>query len=74
VTGVQTCALPIYFRGRIVDLLRTQPAGQRVSLTELGLHIKPTFSQNDLPWLKNLVDGLVKDGLLDCANDGVRLP
>lgn len=63
-----------YFRGRIVDLLRTQPAGQRVSLTELGLHIKPTFSQNDLPWLKKLVDGLVKDGLLDCANDGVRLP
>jgi A/G-specific adenine glycosylase len=63
-----------YFRGRIVDLLRTQPAGQRVSLTELGLQIKPTFSQDDLPWIQNLVDGLAKDGLLDCAIDGVRLP
>jgi A/G-specific adenine glycosylase len=63
-----------YFRGRIVDLLRTQPAGQRVPLTELGLQIKPTFTQDDLPWLMNLVDALAKDGLLDCANDGVRLP
>ena len=63
-----------YLRGRIVDLLRTQPAGQRVSLTELGLQIKPTFSQDDLPWIQNLVDGLAKDGLLDRAIDGVRLP
>jgi A/G-specific adenine glycosylase len=63
-----------YFRGRAIDLLRTIPAGQRLSLTELGLQIKPGFSQDDLPWLQKLVDGLAKDGLLDCDNDGVRLP
>jgi A/G-specific adenine glycosylase len=63
-----------YFRGRIIDLLRTTPAGQRVSLTVLGTQIKPTFEQDDLPWLQKLVDGLAKDGLLDCDNDGVCLP
>jgi len=63
-----------YFRGRIIDLLRTTPAGQRIPLTDLGVQIKPTFKQDDLPWLQKLVDGLVKDGLLDCANDGVCLP
>src|SRR6266536_1673172 len=63
-----------YCRGRRVDLLRTPPAGRRVSLTDLGLQIKPAFSQDELPWIQNLVDGLAKDGLLDCTIDGVRLP
>ena len=63
-----------YFRGRIIDLLRTIPAGQRVSLSDLGIHIKPTFKQDDLPWIRKLVDGLAKDGLLDYADEGVCLP
>src|SRR6266568_7673111 len=63
-----------YFRGRIVDLLRSIPAGQRIPLADLGPRIKPTFSSDDLPWLQKMVDGLVKDGLLDVGEDGVRLP
>jgi len=63
-----------YFRGRVIDLLRTIPTGQRVSLVDLGIQIKPTFNQDDLPWLRKLVDGLAKDGLLDCADEGVCLP
>ncbi|TMC17605.1 MAG: A/G-specific adenine glycosylase, partial [Chloroflexi bacterium] len=63
-----------YFRGRIVDFLRTLPASERIPLADLGRQIKPTFCDDDLPWLQKLVDGLVKDGLLDCAGDGVRLP
>jgi A/G-specific adenine glycosylase len=63
-----------YFRGRIVDLLRTIPAGQRITLTELGHQIKPTFCNDDLPWLEKIVAGLAKDGLLDYAEEGVRLP
>jgi A/G-specific adenine glycosylase len=63
-----------YFRGRIVDFLRTLPASERIPLADLGRQIKPTFCDDDLPWLQKLVDGLVKDGLLDCAEDGVRLP
>src|SRR5215471_8012654 len=63
-----------YFRGRIVDLLCVVPAGQRITLAALGQQIKPTFCDDDLPWLQKIVTGLAKDGLLDFAEDGVRLP
>lgn len=63
-----------YFRGRIVDHLRSLPSGQRISLATLGSTIKPGFSEDDLRWLQKLVDGLAKDGLVDCAEDGIRLP
>ena len=63
-----------YFRGRIVDLLRSLPVDQRIPLTALGPKIKPEFSDNDLPWLQTIVQGLAKDGLVDYTEDGVRLP
>ncbi|MBV9230093.1 MAG: A/G-specific adenine glycosylase [Chloroflexi bacterium] len=63
-----------YFRGRIVDLLRSLPANQRITLNVLGQKIKPAFCEDDLAWLRQLIDGLVKDGLLDYTEDGVRLP
>ena len=63
-----------YFRGRIVDLLRAVPASERMTLVALGQQIKPTFCDDDLPWLEKIVTGLAKDGLLDYAEDGVRLP
>ncbi|GHO73076.1 (Fe-S)-cluster assembly protein [Ktedonobacter sp. SOSP1-85] len=63
-----------YFRGRIVDLLRSLPAGERITLTLLGPKIKPEYSDADQPWLQRLVSGLAKDGLVDDAEDGVRLP
>jgi A/G-specific adenine glycosylase len=63
-----------YFRGRVINLLRSIPSGSRLPLTELGPQIKPTFSGDDLPWLQRLIEGLAKDGLLDYSQDGVRLP
>jgi A/G-specific adenine glycosylase len=63
-----------YFRGRIVALLRSLPVNERVSLALLGPRIKPDFSENELPWLQQVVSGLVRDGLLDVTEDGVRLP
>jgi A/G-specific adenine glycosylase len=63
-----------YFRGRIVALLRSLPTNERVSLALLGPRIKPDFSENELPWLQQVVSGLVRDGLLDLTEDGVRLP
>jgi len=63
-----------YFRGRIVDLLRSLPADERISLTMLGPKIKPEFSVDDVVWLQKIVDGLVRDGLLDYNEDGARLP
>lgn len=63
-----------YFRGRIIDLLRSLPVGSRISLAALGAQIKQGFGDDDLPWLQQLVEGLAKDGLLDYASEGVRLP
>jgi A/G-specific adenine glycosylase len=63
-----------YFRGRTVALLRSLPPGKRIPLNELGMQLKPTFNETDLPWLQKLVDGLAKDGLVDCNQDGLRLP
>jgi A/G-specific adenine glycosylase len=63
-----------YFRGRIVDLLRSLPADERITLTELGPRIKAEFSDNDLSWLQTIVQGLAKDGLVDYTENGVRLP
>jgi A/G-specific adenine glycosylase len=63
-----------YFRGRIVDHLCSLPEGQRVPLMMLGPKIKPEFQQEDLIWLQELVEKLAKDGLVDLAEEGVRLP
>ncbi len=63
-----------YFRGRIVSLLRSLPTDTRMQLSAVGLQIKPSYSEEDLPWLQKLIDGLAKDGLVDCTVEGVRLP
>ncbi len=63
-----------YFRGRIVDHLRSLPAGQRIPLSALGSKIKPEFRDEDLLWLQKLVERLAKDGLVDYAEEGIRLP
>lgn len=63
-----------YYRGRIIDLLRQIPDKQRLSLDMLGPHIKPDFGEQDLPWLEKIVRELVRDGLADFEEDGVRLP
>ena len=63
-----------YFRGRIVDHLCSLSEGQRVPLTVLGPKIKKEFQKEDLLWLQELVEKLAKDGLVDYAEEGVRLP
>ncbi len=63
-----------YFRGRIVDHLRSLPAGQRIPLAVLGPQIKSEFRDDDLCWLQQLVERLAKDGLVNYTEEGVRLP
>lgn len=59
-----------YFRGRVVDTLRALEPGASLSLTELGLSVKPGFiPDDDLPWLRAIVQGLIRDGLA-CVTDG----
>ncbi|MBV9259697.1 MAG: A/G-specific adenine glycosylase [Ktedonobacteraceae bacterium] len=63
-----------YFRGRIVAILRSLSPDERMPLDLLGPRIKPEFCADDLPWLQQIVAGLVRDGLLDSGDNGVRLP
>ena len=64
-----------WFRGRIVDALRALPAGGSVPLAELGPRVKPGFSDGELPWLRELVGALAKDGLVEVGEgDQVSLP
>ena len=51
-----------YYRGRIIDLLRTAPPAG-LSLTELGAAVRPGFGADDLPWIAGVAAGLARDGL-----------
>lgn len=63
-----------YFRGRVVDVLRSLPTNERMPLTVLGPAIKAEFQPTDIPWLEQLVQKLAKDGLVNVDKHGVRLP
>jgi A/G-specific adenine glycosylase len=63
-----------YYRGRIVDALRQAPPHTPVALAELGRQLKPEFCSDDLPWLRGLVAGLARDGLIVAEDDTARLP
>lgn len=63
-----------YFRGRIVDTLRSLTGAERMALPVLGRKIKPDYCDDDLPWLQKIVQKLGTDGLVDWTEDGVRLP
>ncbi|HEX8035145.1 MAG TPA: A/G-specific adenine glycosylase [Ktedonobacterales bacterium] len=59
-----------YFRGRVVDTLRALESGASLSLPELGPSVKLDFSPNDdLPWLRAIVRGLARDGLVRVTGD-----
>jgi A/G-specific adenine glycosylase len=60
-----------FYRGRIVEALRglptDEPAG--IPLTELGPKVREGFAPENLPWLRDLVDGLQRDGLALLAEE-----
>ncbi|MBF6591500.1 MAG: A/G-specific adenine glycosylase [Ktedonobacterales bacterium] len=63
---------PRYFRGRIVDALRTLTPGASLPLAALGPRIKPDFTPEELPWLRGLARGLARDGLARLVEDAVE--
>ncbi len=64
-----------YYRGRIVAALRALPDGAALDLEQLGPQVKTDFSPaDDLPWLRELVAGLARDGLVEWSGEHVRLP
>ena len=58
-----------YARGRIIAALRALQPGASLSLSALGPQVRPTFAAEDLPWLRELVDGLARDGLARMVAD-----
>jgi A/G-specific adenine glycosylase len=63
-----------FYRGRAIEALRQLGPGEALPLPALGRKIKDGFSDDDLPWLHALVDGLARDGLLALEDQQARLP
>jgi A/G-specific adenine glycosylase len=63
-----------FFRGRAVEALRQLGPGETLSLAALGHQLKDDFGDDDMAWLRTLVDGLARDGLLALQDEQVRLP
>ena len=53
-----------YFRGRVLAALRELDPGATLLLTDLGPRVKPDWTANDAPWLRDIVSGLARDGLV----------
>jgi A/G-specific adenine glycosylase len=60
-----------FYRGRIVEALRALPEDEPtgISLTELGPKVREGFTLENLPWLRDLVNDLQRDGLALVAED-----
>ena len=52
------------YRGRIIEVLRHLDGGRSIHVRQLGKRIKRNFTAGDLPWLRTLLSGLVRDGLV----------
>ena len=60
-----------YYRGRVLAALRDLPADGdgAIDLRTLGDRVRPNFTEADVPWLYDVVQGLAKDGLATAAED-----
>jgi len=63
-----------FYRGRIVEALRQIPAGDGLALRNLGERVKEGFGDEDALWLRALVEGLARDGLVVLEGESARLP
>lgn len=61
-----------FYRGRVLAALRDLSDGDAVSgidLQTLGPRVRDGFTDADVPWLRDVVDGLARDGLARAAED-----
>jgi A/G-specific adenine glycosylase len=60
-----------FYRGRIVEALRALPEDEPtgIPLAELGPKVREGFTLENLPWLRDLVNDLQRDGLALVAED-----
>lgn len=52
-----------YFRGRVVEALRELASGVGLTLADLGPQVKADYQIDQEAWLREVVTGLVRDGL-----------
>jgi A/G-specific adenine glycosylase len=62
-----------YYRGRLIELLRAA-SDNSIVVDQIGRLLKPEYTPEDRPWLRTMIEGLVRDGLLEVDGDLVRLP
>jgi A/G-specific adenine glycosylase len=53
-----------YFRGRVLAALREMAPGETLALGALGPQVKPDWQPSDMSWLRGIVTGLARDGLV----------
>ncbi|MDQ3656152.1 MAG: A/G-specific adenine glycosylase [Chloroflexota bacterium] len=60
-----------FYRGRVVNVLRDleDSATPGIDLQSLGPRVRDDFSDADLPWLYEVVQGLARDGLAAVAEE-----
>ena len=63
-----------FYRGRIIDVLRSLELGAQLGFGQLGPQVKPDFTPAEQEWLQVLVEALVGDGLLTFDGEHVCLP
>jgi A/G-specific adenine glycosylase len=56
-----------YYRGRIVAVLRQHPRG--VPLDELGRLVRADYGRQARDWLRGVLEGLARDGLVELAEE-----
>jgi A/G-specific adenine glycosylase len=56
-----------FYRGRVIAALREHPS--EITLPALGPRVREGFTETDLPWLFEVVQGLSRDGLAVIAED-----
>jgi A/G-specific adenine glycosylase len=65
-----------YYRGRVIAALREHPSNtdhsDGITLPSLGPMVREGFSDADLPWLYDVVQGLSRDGLAVIGEDGAN--
>ncbi len=62
-----------YYRARVLAALREAPE-EGVPLRELGQGLREGFGQEDLPWIRNVVESLKKDGLAVIEEERPKCP
>ena len=59
-----------YYRGRVVAHLRGLPDGASCPIADLAAAVKPGYADADAPWLRALLHGLARDGLIALHGEG----